>query len=253
MKLAHIITKLDGIKTKVKENLTTLYKLVQKPAMFVGYTKTYEPYSQTGERAQTLAPETQLVQYRVREVLAQARKAWGELTDLTYQADLGNQEARADIVVDGVVLKKDVPVTTLMFLLKTLTDVHTFVTHLPTPDLSVVWQYDEALGLLRSKEPTITQKTAKVPKVLVKFEPTDKHPGQSEVYHMDEPIGEYRKSEFSGAVKVDAKVETLERLAKLLAALKEARETANISVTVKDEKIADSLFEFAFEPLNKSA
>jgi hypothetical protein len=251
-KLGHIAVKLDGMKTKVKDFVTQLYKIVQKPAMFAGFTKAYEPYSQSGERAETVPTETQMVQARAQEVLGQARVAWTELIDLTYQQDVGNTEAKADIAVDGAVLAKDIPITTIMFLIKQFTDAYTMVNALPIPDSAVEWAWDDAQGLLKSVRETVTQKTAKVPKVLVKFDPTDKHPGQSEVYHVDQPVGEYKKREFSGAIKRQTKDEILAKLTKLIAALKEARESANMNTPAKDVKVADALFGFAFQPLDEA-
>lgn len=250
-KLAHIAVKLDGMKTRVAKEVTELYKLVQKPAMFQGYVRTYEPYTQSGDRAETLPPEQQLVQVRAKEVLAQAAASMSELINLTYQQDIGNTEAKADIVVDGVTLAKQLPVTSIMFLIKRLTEYQNIVAALPIPDASIAWEFDNAQGQLRSKEQKIVQRTSKLAKVIKKFEPTDKQAGQADIIYTDIAVGEFKRSEFSGALPQQKKQEILAYIDKYLAALKEARATANMNTNIKEEDIAKQIFGFILAPLNK--
>lgn len=247
-KLAQIVVRLDGKKTKAKDTVTELYKTIQKPAFFNGHSRVYEPYAVEGGKEITAPPENQIVQAKYKDVIGKARKAWTELMDGTYQEDVGNTRARSDVIVDGQVVAKDVPVTTLMFLTKQWTDVLTFLQALPTPAASVDWVYDSNLGVLKSREEVIQQRTEKVPQVLRKFEPTERHPGQADVFTKDIPVGEYKKREFSGGCPLDVKEAMVERCSKIIEAIKVAREAANMSVEVQEAGIADQLFEFVFAP-----
>jgi hypothetical protein len=252
LRLSQVNARLSGKKTALKDRVTELYKLVQKPALFNGNTRIYTPYQVAGDgRAESVPPVTEMVQARVKEILASARKAWTELLDGTYTQDIGNTRARADIVVDGQVLAKDVPVTTLMYLKKIWEDVCTFLAKLPTPDPSIEWVYDENQGYLRSKDEEIVQRTKKVPKTLVKFEPTERHPGQADVYQDEVAIGDYARTSFTGGCPYDVKASMIELAGKVRDAIKVAHEAANLTTEVEDQYLSQRLFDFVFAPLAK--
>lgn len=253
-KLSQLNARIMGRATADTEAVTELYKQVQKPALFQGSTRVYTPYATDGDaRENTPAPETTMVQTRAREVLAAARKHWTSLIDGVHSQDKANTVAKADIVVDGAILARDVPVTTLMFLKKRWQDVHTFLKTLPTPDPSIKWVYDTNQGLLRSDKPELVQRTKKVPKVLVKAPATDKHPAQTEVYTDDVFIGEYSKTLLSGGMPADVKSALLELSQKMIDAIKVAHEGANCSTDAPDLRLASSLFDFVFAPLAPAA
>jgi len=247
-KLCHVGAIVSGKKTEVEKAVGDINKTLQREALFNGQNKTYQPYSETGERAEALPPENVMVQKRVRELLAEVRAVYASLWDLTLTQDVGNTMAFADVVVDGVTVLAQVPITNLMFLQKQLADLRKLVENIPTPDPAVDWTYDVNQGLLRSRTPVITQRTSKVPKVLVKFDPTEKHPGQAEVYHVDQPVGEWTKTLYSGCLPTEVKNAVLERVRKLEEAVKVAREEANLR-DVETRKVSDPVFEFVFAPL----
>jgi hypothetical protein len=249
-RLGQVTVRLDGKKTAVKERVTELYKTLQKPALFTGYTRRYTPFKQDGDRAETLPAENVMVQVRFRELLAQARKSWTELMDGIYTQDLGNTRAKADVVVGDVVLAKDVPVTTLMFLIKQWTDVLSFIQHLPTPDPAVTWVYDSNQGLLKTGTPEQVRRTKKSIVRHIKFEPTDKHPGQADFMTEDVDIGVYEKTDFSGGCPQDVKLAMITRVSAVIEALKVAREAANIATEAPENKIADPIFDYVFAPLS---
>lgn len=248
-KLAHIAVKISGLKQKTKDFLTELYKKTQKPALFNGYTKVYEPFK-TGEREETIPPESTIVQERVREVLAKMRTAWAEILDLTYQQDVGNTKAKADVVIDGVVIRPNVPVCTLMTAITRFNEVRAELSKLPIPAPEIDWVYDPNQGLFKSKDERRVQRTRKEPKTIRKFEPTKEHPGQADVFTADVPVGEFVTRNFTGAIPSDTKEEMLKLTDKMIAALKEARQTANMSVEVDvRDKVSDALLDYVFAPL----
>ena len=94
-------------------------------------------------------------------------------------------------------------------------------------------------------DPVMTVRTKKVPRNHVKAEATDKHPAQVEVYHEDVQVGTWRTLKFSGALPARRVNELLERVEKLQAAVKFAREEAN-AVEVTDQKVGEALFGYLF-------
>lgn len=233
VKLAHVAVKLDGKKDKLKAANTELYKLIQKPDLFHGEAKTYAPYATDGGKESTIPAENRPVQQSAEDVIKKFAANYNELACLIRTQDEGNTKARADVVMDGQIVEEKVPVTTLMNRIKMWEDFVTFLKTLPTPPTTVIWKKDDNQNLLVSEAPSVTQKTAKVAKVLTKAPPTDKHPAQVEVYYADLPIGEWTKILYSGAISATTKNKLVEYAQKIHDAYKEARETANIVVEVE--------------------
>ena len=179
-------------------------------------------------------------------MLAGIQKTLSELFDLTLTKDTGNQQARADIVVDGNTLLKDVPATYLIFLEKQLVDLRTFIGNLPQLDPAEEWTFDAAKDCWVT-QPSENVKTKKVPRAFVKAEATEKHPAQVETYHEDVPVGTWAMVKMAGAFPA-ARIRVLsERVDRLLKACKLARETAN-SVEVSDKKAGDVVLGYLFAP-----
>jgi hypothetical protein len=241
-KLNQIIAVEQGVKSKAKDDLTKLYHLVQKSALFAGISRTYEPKDDDGDR---LPSESTLVQVKVPEVLRDAEKALTRLFDVTMTKEVANAEAVANVVVDGQTIVEDVPVTYLLFLEKQLVDVRSFINKLPVLDPAVRWEYDPNEGVSRT-DPVQTTKSKKVPKNWVKAEATDKHPAQVDVFHEDIIVGTWTKVDTSGAIPATRKTELLERVDKLITAVKFAREDAN-NLEVTDVTVASEIFGYLFQ------
>lgn len=240
-----MLNKVNAVLTSKKPDaekaVGEIYKLIQKEAHFQGRNRTYRPYDE--EKGQKLPPENQKVQQKAADLVCQASRIWEEIWSLTLTQDFGNTAAKADIVVDGVILMTAVPVTNLLYLDKQVENLVTFVKSLPTPDPSENWSVDGSQDLLRG-EPTTSIKTSKEPTVIVKYAATPQHPAQTELFTKDISIGEWTQVQFSGALRADKKKEFLSKATKVLAAIKEAREQANTQ-TVSTQSTAP-LFKFVF-------
>ncbi|MFO0878940.1 MAG: hypothetical protein U0840_16480 [Gemmataceae bacterium] len=220
-----------------------LMKLLQKEQLFAGRERVYRPLDEVN--GQKLPPESQKVQQRADQLIAQASARWTELWNLVLTQDTGNQQARADVVVDGTTILNQVPVTTLLFLDKQLAEVEKFVNQLPTPDPAEEWVHDPNSGLLKSQA-TESLRTAKEPAVFVKYEATKEHPAQTEFYMKDVPVGTWRQILYSGCVQADRKNAILARVKKLQDAVKLAREQANL-IDVERQKAGEAILGFLFE------
>jgi hypothetical protein len=240
-KLSQIIAIEKGVKSKSYADLTQAHHDVQKQALLTGLSRTYQPKDEDGEQ---LPPESTRVQVKGEDVLRQIAANLTRLFDVTATKDWANCTARADVVVDGRPLLRDVPVSYLLFLEKQLTDLHTFVKKLPVLDGAEAWTHDPSTDWYRT-EAVRTLRTKKVPRNHVKAEATEKHPAQVEVYYEDIAVGYWTQTKFSGALPAQRVNELVERVEKLSQAVKFAREEAN-TFEVTDQRVGETVFGYLF-------
>lgn len=240
-KLNQIVAVVNGKKTQTQKAITEVYKKLQKAALFEGISRSYTPSDDDGE---TQPAEKKNVQYKSRDAMAEVQAALIDLFDVTATQDWGNCQAKADVVVDGTTILEQVPVTYLLFLEKQLTDIHTFVQQIPVLDSAENWSWDENSDCYAT-EPSISNRTKKVPRSHILYEATEKHPAQVEMYHEDVKVGEWKTIKFSSALAAQEKNEIVHRVRKLQEAIKFAREEGN-SMEVDNVKIGNKVFDFVF-------
>lgn len=241
-KLNQILAIEKGIKARVYAEFTNLHQATQKPALMNGFVKTYQPKT---EESETYPPESQKVQHQHDEVIKEVRRGLTELFDITATKDWANCTAKADIIVEGTALLKDVPATYLLFLEKQLGDLHTFVSKIVELDPGIDWAPDAASGLFKS-DPAMSQRTKKEQKPIVLYQATDKHPAQTQLITEDVVVGSWSTVKMSGAIATPRKKVLVARIEKLLNAVKFAREQANL-VDTATLHVADPLFSYIFK------
>lgn len=243
-KLNAIVALEKGVKTRTYNEITELNKAVQKPDKFSGFLKRYNPRDEEDQR---LPQEMKIVEYNAFDMLDAAEKRWEELMNVVYLKDATNCDARADIVVDDKVLLPRVPVTYLLFLEKQLDDVRKFVANLPVLDASERWSYDENHRIYES-ETTSTHRTKKIQKPIVLYQATKEHPAQTAIVSEDVMAGTWDTIKFSGAIPKPKREKMLEKVDKLIKAVKTAREEANsIDLPVKKVHVAEEIFSFLLD------
>lgn len=240
-KLNQIIAVEKGVKSQSFQELTEAHQSLQKPALLAGIARSYRPKDEEGEQ---LPPESSRVQLKAQDVIRETVASLTRLFDVTATKDWANCVAKADVVVDGQPLLRQVPATYLLFLEKQLVDLHTFVKKLPVLDASEAWSFDASTDAWAT-EPVQTLRTKKTPRNHVKAEATEKHPAQVEVYYEDVTVGYWRTVKFSGALPAQRVNELLARVEKLQEAVKFAREEAN-SIEVEDQKVGATFFDYLF-------
>ena len=240
-KLNQIIAIQAGKKAQAKETLTEAYHQIKKPDLLSGLVRTYQPRDEGGEPQ---PDERKLVQVKVNDLIARVSRELTEMFDVVATQDWSNCLAKADIVVDGRKLLEGVPVTHLLFLEKQLVDIRTFIEALPTLDAGEEWEYKPEFDSFVSR-PSRSNRTKKVPKNHVKYEATKEHPAQVEMYMEDVWVGVWTTMKFSGAIPAAVRNAMLERLRKLLDAVKSAREEAN-NLEVRPVKVGAALLGFIF-------
>ena len=240
MRLNQVLAVERGVKGKVNSDVDAIYKQAQKPALFDGFRKTYKKKDENDP--DDAPPQKQNVQMSAKTALDTVSARLTELFDIVAQKEFANTLGKASVVVDGVTLIKDAPVGLLMFLSKQLTDLLTMITTFPVLDPAEVWSYDENSGLHRT-EVTETTRTKKVQKSLVLLQPTKEHPGQAQMITEDAGVGTWEMVKFSGAMPEPRRRELALRVERLLAAVKVAREEANM-IEAPPQNVGKPLFEW---------
>lgn len=240
-KLCQILAVEKGAKAKKETALTSAYHDAQKPDLFRGIVRTYEPAEEGGDE---LPSEEVAVQKTANELICGVRKSLVDLFDVVYAKDVANTVAKADVIVDGEVLLKDVPVTYLLFLEKQLVDIRTFATKLPTLDPSEEWTYSANANAFVSK-PSKTIRTKKVFVPIVLAPATDRHPAQIKESYEDRRAGTWTTTKSSGALPAAMVAALVERIEKLQRAVKFAREECNLH-EVGEQIVGAKVLHFLF-------
>lgn len=239
-KLNQIIAIEKGIKSRVYGELTALNKVVQKPELFNRFSKTYQ---KKDEESETLPSESKRVQYTVPETLNAVQRALTELFDVTARKDYTNCIAKATVKIDDQEIIKDAPVSFLLFVEKQLTDIRTFIGNLPLLDSTDNWNKDPNSGLYKT-DVVQTHRTKKVSRPIVLYNATPEHPAQTQLITEDIIAGYWNQIKQSGAIPLPDAQTLLERVEKLLQAVKQAREEANGHDEIGTPDIGASIFDY---------
>jgi hypothetical protein len=240
-KLNQIVAVVSGKKTRVEKEFGDLYKVVQKPDLFHGLSRTYQPVDDGGEQ---LPSESKQPQKSSSEIVDAARATLVGIIDAIATQEWGNTTASADVFVGGKALLNEVPITVLLYLEKQLTDLYTFVNSFPVLDPAEEWQKNDQNGQYRTP-PTKTVRTKKVQKPLVLYPATDKHPAQTQLITEDVTVGYWTTVKTATVFSAQEKKGILARIQELQDAVKVAREAAN-SVDVDDVEIAAPILKYVF-------
>lgn len=240
-KLNQIVAVVAGKKTRIEKEIGDLNKLVQKSDLFHGLSRQYQPIADGGEQ---LPPEAKYPQLRIADLLQQARNAWTDTMDAIATQETGNTGATANIIVDGVTILHDVPVTVLLYLEKQLNDLNTFIGNLPTLDPAERWTLNQQTGEYTT-EPIQTSRTKKVQKPIVMYDATKEHPAQTQLITEDVTAGHWTTTKSASVISAAEKRSMLDRVHKLQEAVKIAREDAN-SIDVPQITIGAPVLRFIF-------
>lgn len=244
-KLHQILAVSNGKKTQTQQVITQLYHFLQQTQLFQGLARTYRPRDDDGEE---LPPEGKRVQQRADVLLDDAAKQWTLLFDSVATMDAGNTQAKADVIVDGHLVLEKVPVTTLLFLEKQLTDIHAFTQKIPTLDPAFSWQWNADANCYTA-EPVETTRTKKILENHIKYDATKEHPAQVETFTSDVVVGYWKKTDFSGAMPEEDRTALAKRVYKLREAVITAREAAN-GLEVTQKSIGKAVFDFLIPERN---
>ena len=173
--------------------------------------------------------------------LAHFAEHFGPRIDAAYQVDVTNTMAKADLEI-GDQKFEGVPATFLLEFEKMLRDIRKVYDAIPTLDMKVRWEKDEAKGdgIWRAPmEETI--KTRKTTEHRVIVQATEHHPAQVAEYVQDKPVGKFEIHRWSGRITLEQKYRLLRRLDAMIRQVKTALGKAN-EAEHGSESIAEAFF-----------
>jgi hypothetical protein len=242
--LNQVVAAEKGIKDSTNKETAPLFADAKKPDLFAGHSKTYEPLDV--DDPEKLPTDEKRVQLTVREVLDAFARPTTRLLDVILTKETANTQAFADVVVDGVTVVSNAPVSFLLQLEKQLTqEVRGLIVSLPTLDPAYEWDPSSSDSRLVETKPVERHRTKKIPVPITLAPATDKHPAQVQLINEDKTVGMWSEKRFSGAIKAERKRELLEKVDRLIVAVRYAREQAN-SRTVEQKSCGAEVFDFLF-------
>ena len=239
---------LEGSYKKIIEEAKTTFS--KRADHFFGFHRKCEMYD---ESATAPPDEYKEMDTTVQDKLNYTQDFIVRYFDAVLQKEQTNQEAKADLIVDGEVISTDLPATFLLGLESRLKAVRSMYETLPTLPPGVKWEKDPTRGkdIWVTAHPEKKPKTAKTfqHKVLVPAQfPKEGEGGQSlpaqiEKWEETITVGMYVKTVWSGMVTPAQKSDYLSRIDKLIRATKKARQRANSTQVIK-RTIGEKLFNF---------
>ena len=240
--LSQAIATEKDTKDRAVSKLNQARGILANKGLLSGIVRTYTPKDEDGEK---LPSESTRVQYTARGVLEGVAASLAELFDMIATKDFTNCIAKADIVVDGTTLLKDVPATYILFLEKQLAELLSFVKAIPTLDDAEKWDFDSNQGYYATGE-VETIRSKKVLRNHVLAEATKEHPAQVQVYQEDVPAGRWKTIKYSGTLPATELGSMITRVEKLQKAVKFAREEANRTEAIQ-QTVGAALLKYVFD------
>jgi hypothetical protein len=241
-KLNQLIAVSQGKKANAKKVMTDAYHIIQKEKLFTGMERVYHPKDDDGDK---LPSESVKVQLSVTDLVKQLEETVSDMMDVVAGQDQANTLAKANVLVEDKVVLENIPATTLIFIEKQLTDLHTFFSKIPTLDPAEEWVLNKETGMYVST-PVQTQRTQKVQEPIVLYPATPEHPAQTQIISKDVVAGYWHTKKMSGEWSGRDKNLVLARISQLKEAVVKAREEANC-VEAKNMEIGKKIFNYLLE------
>lgn len=234
---------LDATAKKVMEEAKNTF--VKKVDHFLGAHKGLHMFDEQRSQEEAGAQEHKALVTTVGKKLAYIRQPIVRLWDAVLQKDATNQDARADLVVDGEVIASDLPATWLLGMEQRLRGLRAVYEAVPTHAPGIEWvpDSDRGEGIFKAAHPETKDKTEKVVRADVVVPPTDHHPAQVREHAENVKVGVFTIERWCGTISPAKKSEYLERIDRLIRAVKKARVRAN-NAEVRKLTVAKKLFDY---------
>jgi hypothetical protein len=245
-KLHELLAVEQDRKNKANEAIGEAKKFFTKnDPYFDGMVKKYVSLE---EDAEQIPDERKELVKTVKQQLEETLQSVVAALDATISKEETNASntAKAELVV-GDVSFGTFSATTLLALESQLNRLADLYQALPTLDSTRKWEFDVQSGVFKTEE-EVKFRSVKRPKVIIKYEATEKHPAQTELLSLDFQVGKYETTYFSGKVSISQKKEMTNRIEKLIEAVKIARAKAN-NVEVVNVKLGKKVFDYIHKDL----
>lgn len=241
--LLAVMTDLESVAKKTRDE--AIHTFSKKQQHFRGSDKFLtmfaEERKQEEEGQRVIEPLTTTVNDKL-EYIKESQSKW---YDALFQMETTNQNATADLLVDGNVIAENVPATFLLGMEGRLKALRAVFEAIPTQDPSYEWIPDEDAGknIFVTKNPVTAQKQEKVAKFITVAEATKEHPAQVVERAENKIVGMFTTKYWTGTISPGKKSRYLERLDNLIREVKQARQRAN-SKEVEKVQIGDKLLNY---------
>ena len=237
----------EGIKKRMMEETSLIFK--SKHQLFLGHNKKLSMDGEGHESIEKASSELTEVSTTVGKRLDYTCASIANWLNVVSIKEHTNQtNAKADLVVDGVTLAKNVPATYLLGLETKLKEIRNMYLLMPTLPPNYRWNADSTIpGIYHIDTPEIKSKTKKVPKSRVLYEATKEHRAEIEKWMEETTVGTYTTVISSGMVTSARKSLVLGRIDTLVQAVKQARQRANNVDVIEGVNIGTVLFKYINE------
>ena len=224
----------------------TTKTLDTKRSLFTGLVKSHELFKEEDQYL-TQATEYKEVESTIQEQIDYAGSELIKYWDVSFQKEEANQRAKADIIIDGVTISKDVPSIVLLSMEKKLTSLQSMYNAIPTLDASKTWEPDSTYdkpNVFRTKNASERMQEVVSKDYQEISAATKEHKAQIVQVEKRETVGKYIQHDYSGATTSIDKAEKLQRLTALIRAVKTARQRANNTEVKTELSIGKDLIGF---------
>lgn len=208
-------------------------EVFDQPHLFQGYVKRLEMFDE--DQSHLNQKEHREISTTVHENLTFLSDVVVKYFDIVLQKETTNQNAVADLVIDGKTIAKDVPATFLLGLESKLGTIKKIYEKIPVLDVAVKWDKAPELGagIYVQHYPETSIKTKKMFQHQILIGPTEYHPAQIEKWEEQLPAGKFTKENWRSMLPVQEKTKLLKRIDLLIEEVRKARQRANCAEVAK--------------------
>ncbi len=221
---------LEGAYKKILQE--TIVTFTKKEAHFLGSRRELKLFDE--EAPEVVAEHLEMVTTVDRKLHYQSAHIIRYL-NAVLQKETTNQNAKADLIIDGKTIAEGVPATFLLGLETKLKQIRAAYEAIPTLAPGIKWVKDEdkGVGVYRNENVEETFKSEKVVEPVVLYEATKEHPAQVKEAAKTINVGKYAKHMWSGMLTPADKSVLLGRIDRLMRTVKKTRQKANREDVVK--------------------
>lgn len=252
-KLHEVVAIEGGLQTVARDaNNEAIKTFGKKDEHFIGRVRAISHFAEEDTKLDTVE-ESELVT-TVPDKLLYLKWPNVRALDAYLQKESANQEAKADIEIDGHTLVAGVPATVLLGLETKLVEFRKVIEVIPTLAPGQDWQEDFTKraqgGVYYGQHEDVTFRTKRILKPIIMAPATKEHPAQVQAVQEDTPVAKIITRHWSGMMSSADKSQLLERADRLIRAVKRARQRANMTEAPK-KHIGQDLIEFIFGTIVK--
>lgn len=214
-----------------------------KQSHFDGHHRTLKMKDDTRAQEEAAGEEHKAMVTTVPAKLAYTGKVFVRYIDALMQKELTNQNAKADLRINGTVIAEDVPATCLLAIENKMKFFRSMAEQVPTWAPGIEWEPDPSEGehVYRAKHAETALKTENIIKPYELSPATKEHPAQVDKLTDQVPIGLFTRQKWTGMVSPAQKSKLLGAIDEVIRAVKQARMKANEEEVVHGE-IGEKLF-----------